>query len=72
MLFENHRRTHRSFETVHSPSFDDLTERANRAAVLLPVVRERTEEPLYFQRGVEPLDEFPLGGREAFCVGNHA
>ena len=72
MLLENDGRADSSLETVSFVSFDDFAKRAHRAAILLPVVRQRIEEALNFERSVEPLDEFPLGGREAFFVRNHA
>ena len=72
MLLENHGRAYRSLETVDFLSFDDFAKRSDSAAILFPVVRQRAEETLYFGGSVEPLDEFPLGGCEAFCVGNHA
>ena len=72
VLFEYHCRADCRFETVSFLSFENFTKRSNSAAILLPVVRERTEVALYPKRSVELLDEFPLGIRETFCVGNHA
>jgi len=72
MLLEYHCRTNRSFQAVRLIPFYNFAKGSDRATVLLPVVRERTEVALYSKRCVEPLDEFPLGSREAFGVGNHA
>jgi hypothetical protein len=50
--------------------FDQLTERSQRAAVDLAVVRQRTEVALRFDGCVEPLNEFPLGRCESFFAGD--
>jgi len=72
VLFQNHCRTHRSFQTVRFLTFHHFAKRSHSAPVALPVVRHRAEEALHLRRSVESLDQFPLGRSEAFFIRDHA
>ena len=71
MLFENDRGADRSFKTVRFLAFDQFAKRPQRAAVVLAIVRQRTEVTLHFRGRVEPLNKSPLSRSEVFFVGNH-